>query len=59
MAVKKRVTMSGHMELLAFWFFSLVNHHGAGFEISQSTSSIARQVRTHLLFNAHISPTAK
>jgi hypothetical protein len=38
MAVKKRVTMSGHEDVLAFCYLSLVNHHGAGFAISQTTS---------------------
>ena len=34
MAVKKRVTMSGHDDVLVFCYLSLVNQHGAGFAIS-------------------------
>ncbi len=45
MAVKKRVTMSGHDDVLVFCYLLLVNHHGAGFAISQSTPSIARPHR--------------
>jgi hypothetical protein len=59
MAVKKRVTISGHEDVSAFCYLSLVNHHGVGFAISQSTSSHCSPVRTRLLFPDHISSTAK
>jgi hypothetical protein len=59
MAVKKRVTMSGHVELLAFCYFLLVNHHAAAFAISQSTSYHCSQVHTRLSFHGYFSPRAK
>jgi hypothetical protein len=59
MAVKKRVTISGHEDVSALCYLSLVNHHGAGFAISQSTSFHCSPVRTRLSFHDHISSTAK
>lgn len=59
MAVKKRVTMSGHVELLAFCYFLRVNHHAAGFAISQSTSFHCSQVHARSSFHDYISPSAK
>src|SRR4030095_11352069 len=59
MAVKKRVTVSGHEDVSAFCYLSLVNHHGAGLAISQSTSFHCSPVRTRLSFHEHISSIAK
>ncbi len=59
MAIKKRVTMSGHDDVLVFCYLSLVNDHGAGFAISQSTSFLCSPLDTRLLFHSNISPAAR
>lgn len=59
MAVKKRMTMSGHEDVLVFCYLSLVNHHGEGFGISQSSSFHCSPFEMRLSFHDHVSPAAK
>lgn len=59
MTVKKRRTTSGHVELLVFSYFLRVNHHAAGFAISQNTSFHCSRVHAGLSLHDHISPRAK
>ena len=38
----KRMPMSGHVKVFAFFYFAFTTHHGAGFLISQSSSPAAK-----------------
>jgi hypothetical protein len=43
MAVKKRVTVSGHLEVLAFWFSSIVITMPRGSKLARALVSLARK----------------